>query len=328
MGHRGQGGWGPGRGREGKGKGRGKGGGKTQQPGVQAERCIPPGIQQMPSHHAHHHHPLPIYIIDPDLGALIPPPGPPSSPANRSPAYTATPRRPPPPPAVREAPAEPARTAAALLAQEPRTEPALGAVGAPHHAEARSDWVPDWSAVPDPLGGETPPLVLEVYGWLNWATSGTTRGLRIWRSDAVLLPGDGGNQEVTPGGVGDPGGRFAQDGPTRSRGARLSLRGGRCSASWTRKPMSGCQESCVLPLATGATAQGTRQRRSPSAHTSGGGGDGGTHGQLRRRPGGLTAARRESGPTPGRSPPAGHAPLRLGTPLPSRPRATTFWREA
>ena len=37
-----------------------------------------------------------IYNIDPNLKALIPP-GPPSSPANCSPAYTATPRTTPPP---------------------------------------------------------------------------------------------------------------------------------------------------------------------------------------------------------------------------------------
>ena len=64
-------------------------------------------------------------------------------------------------------------------------------------AEPRSDWVQDWDAVPVPLGGETPPLVLEVYGWLNWATSGYMRKRPF---DAVLLWRDGGNREVPPGG--------------------------------------------------------------------------------------------------------------------------------
>ena len=43
---------------------------------------------------------------------------------------------------------------------------------------------------------------MEVYGWLSWATSGTTRGLRNRAFDAVLLRRDGGNREVHPGGGG------------------------------------------------------------------------------------------------------------------------------
>ena len=183
VGHHGQGRQGPGAGGEGKGKGRGRGGAEAPQPEVQALRCIPPGIQQMPAHHAHHHQPLPIYNIHPDLGALIPP------------KPSKVPRQPLPhlqgdalhdlALAVREPPAEPARLVAAPGArgrsaepgwiaatpgaQEPWAEPARGAVGAPRPAEARSDWVCDWDAVIDLLGGQTLPLVLEVYGWLSWA---------------------------------------------------------------------------------------------------------------------------------------------------------------
>ena len=40
---------------------------------------------------------------------------------------------------------------------------------------------------------------MEVYGWLSWATSGTTRGLRNRPFDAVLLRRDGGNREAPPG---------------------------------------------------------------------------------------------------------------------------------
>ena len=67
-------------------------------------------------------------------------------------------------------------------------------------SEARNDCVRDWSGPPDPLGCKALPLVLEVYGWLSWATSGTTRGLRNRPFHAVLLCSDGGNREVPPGG--------------------------------------------------------------------------------------------------------------------------------
>ena len=56
----------------GKSGGQGKGGGAPLQPDVQAVRCIPPGIQQILAHHAHHNHQL-IYTIDPNMGDLIPP---------------------------------------------------------------------------------------------------------------------------------------------------------------------------------------------------------------------------------------------------------------
>ena len=51
-----------------------------------------------------------------------------------------------------------------------------------------------------PLAGKALPLVVEVYGWLSWATSGTTRGLRNQPFDAMVLRRDGGNQVVPPGG--------------------------------------------------------------------------------------------------------------------------------
>ena len=54
-------------------------------------------------------------------------------------------------------------------AQEPRADPARGAEA------ARGDWTRDWDAIPDPLGGEALPLLMEVYGWLSRPTSGTTR---------------------------------------------------------------------------------------------------------------------------------------------------------
>ena len=61
--------------------------------------------------------------------------------------------------------------APAPQAQRPQEEPAGGAEGA-------RPWDRDWDAVRYPLGSEALPLVLEVYGWLSWASSGTTRGMR------------------------------------------------------------------------------------------------------------------------------------------------------
>ena len=83
--------------------------------------------------------------------------------------------------------------APAPQAQEPRAEPARGAEG------AQGNWARDWDAISDPLGGEALPLVMEVYGWLSWATPGTTRGLRNQHLDAVLLLRDGRSWEVPPG---------------------------------------------------------------------------------------------------------------------------------
>ena len=51
-----------------------------------------------------------------------------------------------------------------------------------------------WSQTPWPL-----PLVVEVYEWLSWDCSGTTRAMRNQRFDAVLLWRDRGSQEVPSG---------------------------------------------------------------------------------------------------------------------------------
>ena len=173
---------------------RGTGGGAPPQPDVQPVRCIPPGIQQMPAHHTHHqhHHHTHLYNIDPVAGELIPPQPP-------------QPQHQPAPPAPR---AEPARMAAASApegrgaapapqAQGPQGEPARGAEG----ARPRNR---DCDTVPDPLGDEALPLVVEVYGWLSWACSGTTRGMRNRPFDAVLLWRGLWNLEVPRGGWGAP----------------------------------------------------------------------------------------------------------------------------
>ena len=172
--------------------------------------------------------------------------------------------------------AEPARRADILNHQGEGLAPQ----GGPRPAEARNDWIRDWSAIPDPLGGKALPLLMKVYRWLSWATSGTTRGTRNGPFEAVLLRRDGGYREVPPG-VGWPrrtrkgssGPRFGQHGPTGGRSGQRSWKGGQCSASRTQRPMSGCPGPCTPPSASGATARGTRNRRSPSPHANGGASD-------------------------------------------------------
>ena len=177
----------------GRGEGRGAEGGAPPQPEVQPVRCIPPGIQQMPAHHTyhhHHHHHHHLYNIDPDAGELIPPQPPRHQHQQAPPAPRAEP--------ARMASAEGGRgVASAPQAQEQRGGPAQG-------AEESRPWNVDWSAVPDPLGGETLPLVGEVYGWLCWANQGTSRRSRNRPFDAVLLRRDGGNREAPPGGWAAP----------------------------------------------------------------------------------------------------------------------------
>ena len=88
------------------------------------------------------------------------------------------------------APAARGRGAApAPQAQGPQGEPARGAGGA-------RPWDRDWDTVPDPLGDEALPLVVEVYEWLSWASSGTTRGMRNRPFDTVLLLRDGGTRRI------------------------------------------------------------------------------------------------------------------------------------
>ena len=78
--------------------------------------------------------------------------------------------------------------AAALAAQEPWAEPAHRAEGAPHPAGAQDAWMRDWDAIPNPLGIEALSVVLEVLGWLNWATLGFRRNrwfnaVLLWRRE-------------------------------------------------------------------------------------------------------------------------------------------------
>ena len=87
--------------------------------------------------------------------------------------------------------------APAPQAQGPQGEPAQG-------AEGTRPWDRDWGTVPDPLGVEAAPLVVGVYGWLSWACSETTRGMRNRPLDAVLLRRHGGTREMPPGGRGAP----------------------------------------------------------------------------------------------------------------------------
>ena len=100
-------------------------------------------------------------------------------------------------PATRNPSAEPARMATAPVAEKPWAERANGTVGAPCPAKARDELVRGWDAVTDLRGGETLPMVLEVYGWLNWASSGHKRNRPF---DAMLLRRDGGNHGVPPEG--------------------------------------------------------------------------------------------------------------------------------
>ena len=201
MGPWGQTGRGTGAAGGGRGEGRGTGGGEPAQLDVQPVRCIPSGIQQMPAHqtHQHHHHHAHLYNIDPDDGDLLLPQPP-------------RPQHQPPPPAPRAelaqiaaAPAAGGRGAApAPQAQGPQGEPAPGAEGARPRDR-------HWDAVPDPLGGEALPLVVEVYGWLSWACSRTNRGMRNRPFDAVLLRTEGEEPGGAPGGMGGPKG--PQEGP-------------------------------------------------------------------------------------------------------------------
>ena len=92
VGPRGQAGWGAGARGDGLGVGRGTRSRAPRQLDVQPVRCIPPGIQQMPAHHAHHHnhHHAHLYNIDLDAGDLVPPP-PPNPPTSGPPIPTAAP---------------------------------------------------------------------------------------------------------------------------------------------------------------------------------------------------------------------------------------------
>ena len=188
----------------GQGVGRGTRSGAPPQPDVQPVRCIPPGIQQMAAHHAHHHrdHHAHLYNIDLDAGDLVPPP-PPRPPHQPPPnPHSGAPRG--PAPVAPEPRVEPAGIAAAPAARGHGAAPAPQAQGpqvepAPR-AEGARDGDRDWDAIPNPLGGEALPLVMEICRWLGWVSAGTTRGMRNQPFDTVLLRRDRGNREVPPGG--------------------------------------------------------------------------------------------------------------------------------
>ena len=74
------------------------------------------------------------------------------------------------------------------------------------------------------------------------------------------------------------------------------LERGGCSPSWTRRPLSVCPGPCAAPLATGATAQGTRHHHSPSPCANGGPSDS----QPRRRRPEAWQERRQGASDPGR----------------------------
>ena len=104
-------------------------------------------------------------------------------------------------PAAQGSSAGPAR-----MAPEPQAEPAQGADILHQQGEdlapqgARCESVRDWSTIPDPLGGESLPMMMEVCGRLRWASSGTTRGMRNRLFEAVLLRRDRREPGSTPGG--------------------------------------------------------------------------------------------------------------------------------
>ena len=194
--------------------------------------------------------------------------------------------------------------ALALQAQGLQGEPERGAGGA-------RPWDRDWGTVPDPLGDEALPLVVEVYGWLRWASSGTSRGMRNRPFDAVLLWRHGGNQEVPPGGQSAP--------KDHERVLRSVIR-----AAWPdREPtwLAILEGKAVLRI-TDADANNwlpralrnalthwryrrrNRHRHSPSPHTTRGTGDGPEDG--RERVGGGTV--------PWYAPPGGAGPPDPRTP--------------
>ena len=149
-------------------------------------------------------------------------------------------------------------------------------MGAPRPARARSDRLPDWDGFPHPLGGETLLLVLEVYGWLNWANSGYMRNRPF---DAVLLPREGGNREVPPGGwvAREEQERVLTDvilagWPDREPGWPVSLEG------QTLLRVTDAEANVWLPRALRAALIHWRYcPGNPSPHTSGGAGNGRTH---------------------------------------------------
>ena len=114
---------------------------------------------------------------------------------------------------------------------------------------------------------------MEVYRWLSWACSGTTRGRGNRPFDAVLLRRDGGNREVPPGGWAAP--------EDHERVLRAVIR-----AAWPHRGPAWpafLEGGAVLRI-TNADANNwlpralhnalTHWRYNPSPHTSDGAGDG------------------------------------------------------
>ena len=274
VGHQGQSGQGSAAAGGGRSEGRGTGGGAPPQPDVQPVRYIPPGIQQMPAHDTHHryHHRAHLHNIDPDAGDLVP-------------AKPPRPQHKPAPPALR---AEPARMAAASAAggrdaaQAPRAQGPHG--GPARGAEGARPWDRDSDTVPGPLGGEALLLIVEVYAWLSWAYSGTTKGMRNRPFHAVLLGREGGNQQVPPGGWAAREDHesllrmvIRAGWPDREQTWPAFLEGGMVLRITDADANNCSPRLCATPSPTGATADGTRHRGSPSPHTvqamgAGGGG--------------------------------------------------------
>ena len=158
MGPREQAGRGTATGGKGQGTGQGKGGRAPRQPDIQVVWCIPPGIQRLPVHHAHHQH-QPIYNINPDMGDLIPPqlPQPPNQLAARP--HGNAPARPHPrgTGAAGRTSADGRRPSGAGIRRARRSRRrSRGRSLQVGQKGARKDWALDWDAISDPPSGARP----------------------------------------------------------------------------------------------------------------------------------------------------------------------------
>ena len=164
-------------------------------------------------------------------------------------------------------------------ARAPRAQGPQG--GWARGAEGARPWDRDWDTVADPLGGEALFLVVEMYGWLSLASSGTPRGMRNRPFDAVLLRRDGGSREVPPGAWGAPEDHESvlrtviwAAWPDWAPTCPAFLEGGGVLRITDADANNWLLALCATSSPTGATAGGTRHRRSPSPCTSDDGGDG------------------------------------------------------
>ena len=69
-------------------------------------------------------------------------------------------------PLRRDATGDPTPEVPPSAVQEPRAEPTGGGPRTVPPDPARG-WVRDWDGIPDPLGGETLPVVVEVLRWVS-----------------------------------------------------------------------------------------------------------------------------------------------------------------